>query len=164
MCLTTDASLGSMAATLFWHHSIANGRIFASLAHLQQQLLQVVGVLQHTCLGTWKPSQRVHQHLTTRSLSKLAAYWAHVHMLVHSLQAAAAGDVDRAERLCTVFTHFCDFNMGLLGSASQTVHHKAPPMQLLLAQTFEWAEHSPTCCRGKLEHKPQQTSVSLVVA
>ncbi|KAL3139646.1 Nuclear import receptor [Trebouxia sp. C0009 RCD-2024] len=36
-----------------------------------------------------------------------------------AVQAASAGDMDRAERLCTVFTHFCDFNMGLLGSSSQ---------------------------------------------
>ena len=37
------------------------------------------------------------------------------------MQAASAGDVDRAARLCTVFTHFCDYNIGLLGSTSQMV-------------------------------------------
>lgn len=38
-----------------------------------------------------------------------------------AVQAAGAGNMDRAERLCTVFTHFCDFNMGMLGASTHTV-------------------------------------------
>ena len=44
-------------------------------------------------------------------------FGAHVCMM----QAASAGEMDRAARLCTVFTHFCDYNIGMLGSTSQTV-------------------------------------------
>lgn len=40
------------------------------------------------------------------------------------MQAASAGDLDRAARLCTVFAHFCDYNIGMLGSISQTVTSK----------------------------------------
>lgn len=37
------------------------------------------------------------------------------------LQAAAAGEMDRAARLCTVFNQFCNYNINLVGSTSQMV-------------------------------------------
>ncbi len=37
------------------------------------------------------------------------------------LQAAVLGDMDRAERLCMVFTQFCDYNVSTLGAPSGLV-------------------------------------------
>ena len=48
------------------------------------------------------------------------------------MQAASAGEMDRAARLCTVFNQFCDYNINLVGSTSQMVIFKALVMQLCL--------------------------------
>lgn len=41
--------------------------------------------------------------------------------LYRLVQAATSRDMDRAERLCMVFTQFCDYNVSTLGSPSDLV-------------------------------------------
>jgi len=50
------------------------------------------------------------------------------------VQAAASRDMDRAERLCMVFTQFCDYNVSTLGLPSDLVTG-ALPINLL------WHKH-----------------------
>ncbi len=42
------------------------------------------------------------------------------------VQAATSRDMDRAERLCMVFTQFCDYNLSTLGSPSDLVSGALP--------------------------------------
>lgn len=42
------------------------------------------------------------------------------------VQAAASRDMDRAERLCMVFTQFCDYNVSILSSPSDLVSGAMP--------------------------------------
>ena len=42
------------------------------------------------------------------------------------VQAAISRDMDRAERLCMVFTQFCDYNVSTLGSPSDLVSGALP--------------------------------------
>ncbi len=59
------------------------------------------------------------------------------------VQAATSRDMDRAERLCMVFTQFCDYNVSTLGLPSDLVSGPLPFAPL-------WPEHCLNVSYGML--------------